>query len=251
MDKRFNIIISDVHLDTWEHDTNIDKLEDFLIKVKEINQYVGFYILGDLYEQPEHKIAKIKNSFKNIIDLLITIKNQFDYKTFYGNHDKNYNDGINEAVNAFYESNNAYKKCYCHGHGFDPLFNKSEENTLMKLSLLERAIYFYNKIEKIYNFDTDDNFITTKYNKIIIDKAKKHIKDNTIIILGHTHELSDFGNVINTGCWVNGHADYVIEDIENKKFYLYKFHNEDLNLRLEQIINEKNNINNINPFDRV
>jgi len=223
-------IISDLHLNSWEDNTNIDGIKLFFEKLLKYKNSFELFILGDLLECSQGNYKEILKFHKEIFNLLYRIskKKKVLISLFNGNHD-DYKlcdlmvdiDLKKTMVYNFYIEDNIY---YSHGREFDPLFRDKES---LKTRFLERAIKYFGKIEKklkLNKNDIDDNFISNYYHKKIQEKAVNFKKNNGYnkVIFGHTHIFESNKNYINTGCMTLNNTDITILNKSTGLFQVFK-----------------------------
>jgi len=229
------IIISDIHLNNWADDTN-PLIMDFYDELLQIKERVELYINGDELEatQTDNKDGII-TFWERFFKLKSKVSKKHKIIQILGNHDdygllNNISEKfkISQSFYLFININNIFIH---HGHQFDPCFY-----TRSKIfdKMIERAIYYYGKIEKILNAkNIDDNILLDKLNNKIDSNARKFINTNRYekLIYGHTHDayVKEIDSVIegetkvlaNSGCWVNGHSDFLVIDNDEIKKYNY------------------------------
>ena len=222
-----HIFISDLHLNTYSDNTNPDII-DFIVEFyyrnrdleKQYKETEQLWIVGDMYEGLQNTEKDFQDQYFKIREYwkpLFRYLDKIDYRIIGGNHDREFlKYNRIKYANYVYIRLKDMKYYVTHGDMFDPI-------SYQKGNIITRAINYYGKVEKYikeiekkYGVVMGDNpnpsLFEQYYLDIIDDKAKELISADFGIIMGHTHRVEIKNDYINTGCWVNGHSDYIILD---------------------------------------
>ena len=231
-----SLIISDMHLGSPLFNSG-NKIINILG-----NTYKEVFLLGDIIDEWEEKVEKIKYNNKELI--LAINQKAVDCKVtiIMGNHDPSINTMRDIFPTAIVSEKYAYMcndTILMHGNEFD--------HFIRDFSIISNIIYFIHLILERFGINIRETFrdlfysisskrgknyfedLVTKVEKETYDKYKDFHKN---IIMGHTHlpkivhlpeEVAEWKNrYINTGDCIHNRS-YVIYDDEEDKFYIHEF----------------------------
>ena len=228
------ICVSDIHLGYAKSES--EAFRAFLNDLPSLNPDY-FIILGDFVELWRRSIAATLLEFSDIIAKVKELNKQMEVVLIAGNHDWHFmRMGRNPEMYSppfrfkeFYSIHlDGFFYSFKHGHQYDPVCRYTRPNnvlcytpddTLEFIDLLSgfwlREIW---KKPKLISARIRDPGYVNKLPAmidLIRSRAREDRHANEFLVHGHSHQpLLDIDNMYaDTGCWVDGHTDYLlIED---------------------------------------
>jgi predicted phosphodiesterase len=227
------LILSDLHIDT--HDNfgifQWDEME-LIMHIEQIRDHYSIDKIifnGDTFELFKYSLDEIKNSNP----VLMQYFKDKDFVFIKGNHDM-----LNDVGVDYYKMTNSSGQIIHieHGHNADWLDGTSTGRALCRFgfSLLKKISHFKSLLNIYFNIvaiNDQINHIPKKYNTIkYLTYALKLLKDNDVVILGHTHKLEAHHTYylnkkkryLNCGTCSLGRFQAIVMDTETLKYELIK-----------------------------
>lgn len=209
------LIFSDSHLsDRFEQ-----KKFNFLRRIIKSSDKV--IINGDFWEGYDLKIEDFVNTKWSGLFKLLKEKNAV---YLYGNHDKKEYSNSNVALfskiqkTKFTLQSGKYTFYIEHGDRITPLWDKYFKRMP---KLLNKSLYYLEKFVVLFFGIEALGLLYKKFNKDMINKVSRKLKNNQYLICGHSHfmEYDEKNHFINTGFVKHGFGQYVT--IDNGKIELH------------------------------
>lgn len=226
--------VSDIHLGYEKSES--EAFRAFLNDLPSLNPDY-FIILGDFIEMWRRSIAAPLLEFSDIIAKLKELNKEMEVVLIAGNHDWHFmRMGRNPEI---YSPPFRFKEMYTihmdgffysfkHGHQYDPVCKYPRPDNILcytpddSLEFLGLLSWFSGReIWKMPRFVRarmrDPGYVGTipALREIVRRRAKRDKQSNEFLVHGHSHQpLLETDNMYaDTGCWVDGHTDYLlIED---------------------------------------
>ena len=227
------LVISDLHIDACDNFGTFQWNESDLIShiegIRNIFSIDKVILNGDVFELIKYSFEEIKKANPGLIRYF----RDNDLIFIRGNHDL-----INKSAIDYFEITNSTGQTIHieHGHNADWLNGTRIGRSIGKigLSVLKRMshhkwlmdIYFKRVV-----MEDEINHIPKKYNTIkYLTYALKLLKENDVVILGHTHKLESHHTYylnkkkryLNSGACTLGRFQGIIMDTETLKYELIK-----------------------------
>jgi len=227
------LVLSDLHIDACDNFGTFQWDEMDLIMhiegIREIHSIDKVILNGDVFELIKYSYEEIKKANP----ILMRYFSDNDFIFIRGNHDI-----VNEFAMDYYDIHNSLGQTIHieHGHNADWLNGNKLGRAIGRygLTLLKRFshskwmmdIYF-----RIVTLEDEINHIPKKYNTIkYLTYALKLLKDDDVVILGHTHKLESHHTYylnkkkryLNSGACTLGRFQGIIMDTETMKYELIK-----------------------------
>lgn len=227
------LILSDLHIDTndnfgvfqWDDMDFIMCIE----RIREKHNIEKIILNGDIYELLKYSFDDIKKARPALLNYLINR----DFVYIKGNHDLVCDFGLEH----YRIENSKGQIIYIeHGHNADWLNGKRIGRVVGRVlfSVLKKLSYSSLMMDlyfRIIRYNDEVNIIPKRYNTITyLTYALNLLKDNDVVILGHTHKLESHHTYylnkkkryLNCGSCSLGRFQGIVIDTETLKYELIK-----------------------------